>query len=185
MTLRTAIEQAPSDSKQVSSGPSQKEANNLDFAMDTNSWFLAGSTPQDYTYGIDPTLKLYGKTAAYLKAKVAQPTGFGTLMQEFQGSEYRGKRLHLSAIIQSQGVEQQAGLWMRVDDDAGNTLSFDNMQNRPITGTTNAKRYDIVLDVPTTSSGIYFGILLSGTGQVWLGDVQFDIVGTDVPTTGS
>lgn len=185
MTLHSALEQASSTSNRVYSGPDQQEANNLDFTAGKQSWFLAGDTPQDYAFGIDPTLKLDGKTAAYLKAQVTQPKGFGTLMQDFQGSEYRGKRLRLSAVIQSQGVEQWAGLWMRVDDNAGNVLSFDNMQNRPITGNSDAKPYTIVLDVPTTSIGIYFGILLSGKGQVWLSDVQFDVVDTNVPTTGN
>ena len=160
-----------------------KEASNLDFAAGTQSWFLAGDTPQDYAYGIDPTLRPNGKASAYLKAGVAQPTGFGTLMQAFQGIEYRGKRLRMSGSVKAQEVEQWAGLWMRVDGDGGKTLSFDNMQNRPIQGTGDWKRYDIVLDVPAESVGIYFGILLAGKGQVWLSNVQFQVVGKEVPTT--
>jgi hypothetical protein len=160
-----------------------KEVSNLDFAAGTQSWFLRGDTPQDYTYGIDPTLTINGKANAYLKAQVAQPTGFGTLMQDFQGSEYRGKRLRLSALVKTQGVEGEAALWMRIDGDGGNVLSFDNMLNRPIQGTLDAKRYEVVLDVPTTSVGIFFGVLLDGKGEVWLSDVQFEVVGTSVPTT--
>ncbi len=162
-----------------------KEAYNLDFAAGTQSWFLAGDTPQDYAIGIDPTLTLNGKASAYLKAGVAQPAGFGTLLQAFQGIEYRGKRLRMSGSVKAKGVEQWAGLWMRVDGEGGKTLSFDNMQNRPIQGTRDWNQYDIVLDVPAESVGIYFGILLGGKGQVWLSNVQFEVVGTDVPTTSS
>ena len=57
------------------------------------------------------------------------------------------------------------------------------MQNRQINGTRDAKRYDVVLDVPTENVGIRFGIALVGKGQVWLSNVQFRVVGTDVPTT--
>jgi hypothetical protein len=173
---------------QLSSGPKPgdprlpKEASNLDFAAGAQSWFLAGDTPEDYAYGIDP-LTLNGKASAYLKAVVAQPVGFGTLMQDFRGIEYRGKRLRMSGSVKAQVVEQWAGLWMRLDGDGGKVLSFDNMQNRQIQGTRDWKQYEVVLDVPAESIGIYFGILLVGKGQVWLSNVQFEVVGTDVPTT--
>jgi len=40
------------------------------------------------------------------------------------------------------------------------------------------------LDVPPASIEIAFGILLQGVGEVWLDDVQFATIGSDVPTTG-
>ena len=161
----------------------QTSPKNLDFAAGTQSWFLAGDHPQDYAYGIDPTLTLNGKASTYLKAGVAQPAGFGTLMQDFQGIEYRGQRLRMSGYAKAQAVEQWAGLWMRVD--RPNSYTLDNMQNRPIKGTRDWEKYEIVLDVPIDSFDIAFGILLQGKGQVWLSNVQFEVVGTDVPTTSS
>jgi hypothetical protein len=59
------------------------------------------------------------------------------------------------------------------------------MQNRPIKGTQDWAKYDVVLDVPNDSVGIYFGILLVGKGQVWLDNIHFEGVGSNVPTTGS
>ena len=63
-------------------------------------------------------------------------------------------------------------------------LSFDNMSDRPIVGTTDWKKYDIVLDVPNNASNIAFGALLSGTGQIWFEKLTFEIVDTSVKTTG-
>jgi hypothetical protein len=164
-------------------GPSfQKEASNLDFAKGIQSWCLTGDTPQDYIYGIDPTLRLNGKACAYLKSRVDPAVGFGTLAQAFQGSEYRGKRLRLSGWIKAQEVEQWAGLWMRVDGNEG-SLRFDNMHRRAIQGNCDMKQYEVILDVLTESVGIYFGILLVGKGQIWLSNVRFEVVGRDVPTT--
>ena len=57
------------------------------------------------------------------------------------------------------------------------------MQSRPIKGTTNWQKYDLVLDVPDDATGIFFGILLSGSGKVWLNDAKFEIVDITVPTT--
>ena len=44
-------------------------------------------------------------------------------------------------------------------------------------------RYEIVLDVPANSFRISYGILLTGIGQVWVDDVQLEVVGDEVPTT--
>ena len=44
-------------------------------------------------------------------------------------------------------------------------------------------RYEVVLDVPQESVYMAFGILVGGRGQVWLSDVRFEEVGTDVPVT--
>lgn len=72
---------------------------------------------------------------------------------------------------------------MRVDK-GSQSVAFDNMEDRAIKGTTGWKVYQIVLDVPQNATGIFFGVLLSQTGTVWLNSVKFEVVGTDVPVTG-
>ena len=75
---------------------------------------------------------------------------------------------------------------MRVDGQGQDeyALSFDNMQTRPIQGTSDWQRYEIVLDVSKKRKTITFGILLNGSGQAWLDDFQFTVVTSDVPATG-
>ena len=68
-------------------------------------------------------------------------------------------------------------------DKESKQLAFDNMQDRSIKGTTDWKQYDVVLDVPQNATGIFFGVLLSGTGTVWLSEAKFEIVGPNVLTT--
>jgi hypothetical protein len=41
------------------------------------------------------------------------------------------------------------------------------MDSRPVTGTTDWTRYDIVLDVPSESLDIAFGFFLTQGGKVW------------------
>ena len=147
------------------------------------SWFMAGSDPRDYELGIDANAVRNGKNSGYLKAKVAEPRGFGTMMQMFKANDYLNKRMRFSAFVKSEGIEAWAGLWMRFDGPQHRSLSFDNMQNRPIKGTTDWQKYEVVLDVPQESVAIAFGILLTGKGQAWLSEVQFEEVGADVPTT--
>jgi hypothetical protein len=41
----------------------------------------------------------------------------------------------------------------------------------------------IVLDIPSMSNEISFGVLLQGKGQVWIDNVKITMVGQDVPVT--
>jgi hypothetical protein len=145
-------------------------------------WFVAGSKPTEYDSGIDTLATFNGHPSAYLKAKVPSVEGFGTLMQDFRADHYVGKRVRFSAFVKTERAQDWVGLWMRIDS-GSQELAFDNMQDRSIKGTTEWKKYDVVLDVPQNATGIFFGVLLSGTGTVWLSDAKFEIVGPDVPTT--
>jgi hypothetical protein len=148
-------------------------------------WFAAGSHPKEYEMKLDSAVAHGGKGSASLKCIVAKPGGFGTLMQTFKADDYRGRRVRMSGYVRSADVADWAGLWLRVDGVKGETLSFDNMQDRAIKGTTAWKQCEIVLDVPEESQQLAFGILLNGTGHVWMDDIKFETVGKDVPVTGS
>lgn len=143
-------------------------------------WLLAGNKPASYNTGVEAVA---GRPSAYLKSKEPAIEGFGTLMQMFNAEQYLGKRVRFSGSVKAEGVQSWAGLWMRVDKEK-DSVAFDNMQRRPIKGTTGLQSYAVVLDVPQEATAIAFGILLAGTGAVWLNDVSFEVVGTDVPTTG-
>jgi hypothetical protein len=145
-------------------------------------WFAAGSHPAEYEMGLDPGTGPARGGAAYIKAG-EKPQGFATLMQSFKADAYRGKRLRFSAAVRAAGIEQWAGLWMRVDGSTEQMLAFDNMQNRPITGTRDWETHAVVLDVPEQSGRVALGILLAGAGQVWMAEARVESVGLDVPTT--
>jgi len=149
-------------------------------------WMKAGSYPGEYEMGVDRTNKHEGRAVAFIKGTAAQFHGFGTLMQMATPGEYRGKRVRLSANVKSEKVSNWAGLWFRVDGvERGEVLAFDNMQQRPIKGTTDWKRVAIVLDVPKEAAGLAFGLLLDGGGQVWMDDLKFEVVKSDVSVTGN
>lgn len=152
-------------------------------AIVPKGWILAGSKPQNYLTGIDPKCSFQRMPCAKLEAKPTATEGFGTLMQEFSASDYLGKRVRLTAWVKSENISDWAGLWVRIDSGA-RVRAFDNMQDRAIKGTTDWRKYSIVLDVPNDATGIFFGILLSKSGEVWVSGVKFETVGADVPLTG-
>ena len=149
-----------------------------------NGWFLSGATPQNFEMGRDFQVVHKGNASGYLRS--IKPVGeeqFGTVMQQFHASKYCGKRLKLSCFIKTEDIQGFAGLWMRIDAKDGDTLQFDNMSNRPITGTTGWNYYSVVLDVPEHAGAIYFGVLLQGSGMVWMDEFTFEEVDEKTPTT--
>jgi hypothetical protein len=150
-------------------------------------WYLGGSGAGEYDSGIAQA-QYHGHRVVYLKATTSTPKGFGTLMQDFRADDYAGKRVRFSAKLKAEDVANWAGLWMRVDktttgSSAPKILAFDNMQERPVKGTLDWKAYEVVLDVPNDATGIFFGVLLNGTGNVLMSEVKIETVGPDVATT--
>lgn len=152
---------------------------NLD--VDVKGWFLAGGDPKSYQIGVEKSAERKN-SVAFLKS-IKQSNSFGTIMQGFNPSKYLGKRVRMTGFIKSQGVEDWAGMWFRIDGEDKKMLGFDNMQNRPIKGNTSWTKYSIVVDAPENSKYFAYGVLLSGQGQVWLDDLSLEIVDKSEPLT--
>ncbi|MFL5751882.1 MAG: hypothetical protein ACJ76F_00625 [Bacteroidia bacterium] len=145
-------------------------------------WHRAGSKPKSYDMGIDKGSDPKGKNAAAIKSINAKIEGFGTLMSAFNPDPYRGKKIRMSGLMKSIDVKNWAGFWMRVDGKEKNCfLSFDNMHDRAVKGSTNWTRYEIILDVPEAATKIVFGALLTGTGKIWFDELKFEVVEKDDP----
>jgi hypothetical protein len=154
-------------------------------SADPQGWHLAGNRAQSYIASGDPDRPSSGRSSSLLQSRPGpSPNGFGTLMQTIEVGSYAGKRLRLKADVRTESVLRWAGLWMRVDAESDRTLTFDNMGDRPIVGTRDWRTYEVVLDVPPEGVSISFGVLLAGSGKVWLDNVRFDEVDASVPTTG-
>ena len=147
-------------------------------------WFSAGSKPKSYEMGIDKGAGQDGKNAATIKSIEKDIDGFGTLMQQTKPDKYLGKRIKMTGYVKTENVAYSSGLWFRVDQ-AGSKepISFDNMHERPIKGTTGWSKYEIVLDVPINASLIAYGALLTGTGQIWFDNLTIEIVDNSIQPT--
>jgi hypothetical protein len=151
-------------------------------------WTKAGSRPAEYEMGLDTTVRHGGgKASGFVKATASELHGYGTLMQQAGPGMYRGKRVRFSGYVKSANVRSGwAGLWLRIDGArTEQNLGIDNMERRPIKGTTDWTRYEIVLDVPENTRELAFGLLLEGDGQVWMDDLKFEVVSSAVPVTGA
>ena len=103
-------------------------------------------------------------------------------MQSIAATRYAGHRVRFCALLRGYGVTGWAGLWLRVDGDR-RALVLDNMQDRPVRGSTDWAEASIVLDVPDDASSLHFGMLLRGAGAVDLAHPRFEGASTAVPVT--
>lgn len=146
-------------------------------AQTIEGWFLTGSEPSSYNIGLDKSIYKTDGSSAFLESKESEISGFGTLMQTCSADEYLGKRIKMTAYIKSENLSDWSGMWMRVDSrQTKHSLSFDNMEDRPIKGTNDWTKCEIILDVPNESGKLSYGVLLIGTGKVWFDNIAFEIV---------
>jgi hypothetical protein len=151
-------------------------------------WVVGGTSDGLYAGDVDAEVRSEGAASGTLRSVQPPPSAydFGVLSQGADAGTFRGQRVRFSAMVRTRGVKDWAGLWLRVDGPNGadgQPLAFDNMHDRPIEGDTEWTREAIVLEVPSTASGLAYGLLLTGEGQAWLDDVRIERVGPDVPTT--
>ena len=149
-------------------------------------WLRKGTAAALYDMGADKTVKHLGRDAYTLKSTGTIPAQkFGTLLRGTKTPvEFLGKRVRLSGYLKTENVTDWASFFFAVDGPVENkSVAFDNMNNRPVKGTTGWRKYEIVLDVPAKSSGISYGAILAGGGQIWFDDVSFEIVENTVPLT--
>jgi len=148
-----------------------------------DGWHMSGSHRTDYEAGLLPRTCAYeGKRLIRLRFRAAEPAGFGTVMQSIDATRYRGRRVRFSAVIRGQEIGNWAGIWLRVDTTKREKV-LDNMQDRPLRGTTDWTEAANVLDVGEDAASVHFGVLLGGAGAVDLAAPRFDVVGIDVPVT--
>jgi len=141
------------------------------------NWIIAGDRPYDYRMGIDKDNGFYGGNAACIQSISKKAKGFGTLMQQCLPGKFLGKKVRMSCMIKTENVKDWAGLWLRTDiNDPYTVLGFDNMGDRPIKGSNDWKKYEIIMEIHPKCELINYGVLLSGSGKIWMDKFEFEIL---------
>ena len=146
---------------------------------------LSGTHRGSYQAGLMPSASSHHGSRVVrlrLRAGIAEPAGFGTLMQSISAARYAGRRVRFAAAIRTHEVSDWAGLWLRVDTASG-TDQIDNMRDRALSQSTEWQQAAVVLDVSRDATSLHFGVLLSGAGAVDLAQTRFEAVGPEVPVT--
>ena len=148
------------------------ENNNLNFDKVENgkpvNWESFGSS--DYLVSVDSTDVESGKYSGVIEYHGDNP--------EYKAVSYsipeiyEGKKIKLTGYLKTENVTGSASLWMRIDP----LVAFDNMQNRPVKGTSGWTKYEITLDLQSSKAKtIVVGGLLTGKGKMWIDNLQISI----------
>jgi C-terminal processing protease CtpA/Prc len=121
-----------------------------------------------------------GHWAARLERNAESDGAFSTLHRAI-AIDFAGTTVELRGFLRTEQVSQLAGLWLREDGETP-TLAFENMANRPVTGTTEWTEYSIKLPVHPEARKLFLGALLVGTGKLWVDDMQVLVDGKAVTT---
>jgi hypothetical protein len=145
-------------------------------------WFNSGSVQMSYKTVLDNNVYHSGQRSVRIESVDTSIQGFATVMQFCSAKDYLGTRVKLTGYIKSENVKEWAGMWFRIDPKVGQeSLGFDNMQDRPVTGTADWTKCEIILDVPAESGTLNFGALISGTGKIWFDNVSIEILDNKTP----
>lgn len=153
------------------------------------SWWYGADYIPRYECGIDDDIEYHGHKCVYIRSVDDRPAYLpgppfysATVMQFIAADQYCGKRVKFSAAIKTDAVDGSAYVVMMVTAPAHEVVSYDFMEGRNISGITDWKRVDVVLDVPMASLQIIVGVAIAEKGQIWASDLRFEE--TNHPTTG-
>lgn len=153
---------------------------------DQNAQQPSGPPPTaalEYAMGTDPSVTRDGQASTFIKNKVANPTTWGSTVQAIPVDEVRGKRLMVSGYIKTSAVARYTEYWVRIDGADHQVLTYDDMSNRPLSGTADWRAFAIVLVVPSNATSISMGLLLNGVGEAWVDDLSVNVVTETAPLT--
>ncbi len=145
-------------------------------------WFLSGGARAHYEAKTDTVEKHGGGKSARLDARVADPKGYGTLMQSFRVHDLRGKRMRMRAFVKGKDIDGRGDFWLRVQgvDSPGDGPGLGGGYER-LKGTFDWKPIVVVFDVPQRGDALDVGIGLDKHGTLWIDDVTLEEVDRTVP----
>lgn len=150
--------------------------------------------PKAFAIGLAPGTEATGTPTLTLRSIRPEMPGrqnYGALTQPAYG--YGGQRVRFSAELRAEGAAHWAGLVLTPGDGSVLNRVAEGVpgiehQLPPGSAVTPNGRWQpvsVVMDVPADVSMISVGLALVGEGQMWARRLKFDVVGRDVPATGT
>jgi hypothetical protein len=169
------------DPQAASTGPLPAAPANLDFEQGElgempPGWRMTqASASAGFGAQVTDDRPYQGRTCALVNGISFSRTPLsGTLMQSFDATAYRGKRVRFRAAVRAENSRAQ--LWLAVERPRQLPGFFDNMADRPITAG-RWQVYEVVGDVAADAARIGIGLTLNGDGRAWIDAGSFDVLG--------
>jgi C-terminal processing protease CtpA/Prc len=130
------------------------------------------------TISVDGDVVHGGRWSVRLERTETSAQAFTTLTNVIP-VDFAGTTIEWRGFLRSEDVSEFMALWMRQDGDAPG-LAFATMQPQQIRGTNDWMEYSIALPVHAEARALFFGVLLAGTGRVWVDDLRLLVDGRPV-----
>ncbi|CAN5607178.1 hypothetical protein BH11BAC1_BH11BAC1_28430 [soil metagenome] len=146
----------------------------------SKGWEPASPQNDKYEIKISNGDRLGDDPVNYIKSKEDIIEGSGAMYRCLALEPYRGKRVRMNVWAKTNAVTKEEGarFWFLGKWDGENI--FDEAV---INGTTDWKKYSIVLDISQYAYMTTYGVVLEGNGQIWFKNISFEIVDNTVPVT--
>jgi hypothetical protein len=154
---------------------------------DPSTWVKTGERPELYTWSTDPNVLDHGRpTMRFERAARPESTGdaWAATVASVSGHGFVGRRIRFTANVRTDGATDGANVWLRLDHEGQRTLcNLQSPTDLRLKGTHDFTPLTCVLDVPSGTSNIAFGLGLAGPGRAWIGPATIDEVGRSVAET--
>lgn len=132
--------------------------------------------PTAYSFTVDRVTKRSG--AASLSIRNLRPEVYGSVTQRLAAAPYLGQALRFSVWLRTDNVvpnEYGKGATPLLQAWAGGSPAVSaSFETAAIAGTTEWIRREVGIDVPASAEWIEVGVMLTGSGTVWLDDAMLE-----------
>ena len=141
-------------------------------------WYANEEAPGEYFVGTDHKIVHHGKSSLFVHSLVPNPKSFLYVFENFDAKSFRGKRVELSGYLRSKDLyETTLFLVTRGNQLNGSSDGFKLM------GTTQWKKYRIVMDIPADADVVTISFAMHGKGTFWADQFDFHEVDSHTPLT--
>ncbi|HYV98075.1 MAG TPA: hypothetical protein VE967_11515 [Gemmatimonadaceae bacterium] len=144
-------------------------------------------TDQQYAYKVSlDTVAHGGASSGHIVATGTDANVSMFVSQAIKADDFRGKRVRFSAWIRARNAGTAAtrgGVIFLRAEGGGVALNSYSTGNRPVGGSSDWTRRQIVLDIPPATIGLTFGFGMGGPGEIWIDDAVLEAAEADAPVS--
>lgn len=138
---------------------------------DQGQWHLWSFFDANYTAVADPAVTHDGNATVCISsnslARRSQWVSYNCTDLNVEG--FRGHHIVVTLWLKLRGVTSGTGPWIKVWGTESAPLADEGqIGHRPLKGTTDWKQYRAEVDVPPQATEIDWGVVMNGTGKLWL-----------------
>ncbi len=145
-----------------------------------DKWHLMSPNAKKYSVSIDSTVRRSGLNSVLIAsidtAVNPQYAGIGYMLP----AGYLGKEIKVKGWMKTENIKGSLALMLGVYDAEGNTLQFENLQNKRLRGSKEWKQYSVTLPLSADAQNVHIGPILIGEGKLWIDDIEVFVDGVPV-----